>query len=163
MRKYVLYLTQKITKKKHTFFPLESTNSFTIYSSETTLNVLFRFSQKICFWKGNFLTNFSPFSPTDCIFLNYYETRFGIYPALSVNTISVFSNFLFHSKYPVKWLTVLSPVTSTNVRFDPQNFLTFSFNLFAILVQNFKFVHSTSPKLLNLNQDHPSRKVIFLV
>ena len=48
--------------------------------------------------------------------------------------------------------TSFSPVTSTNVRFSPQNF---SFNAFARLVQNFKFVRSASPKLLNLNQDHP--------
>ena len=59
--------------------------------------------------------------------------------------------------------TSFSPVTSTNVGFGPQNFLTFSFNLFATLVQNFKFVPSASPKLLNLNQDHPSKKAIFLV
>ena len=49
--------------------------------------------------------------------------------------------------------TSFSPVTSTNVRFGPQNFLTFSFNPFATLVQNFKFAPSASPKLLNLNQD----------
>ena len=59
--------------------------------------------------------------------------------------------------------TSFSPVTSTNVGIGPINFLTFSFNPFAILVQNFKFVPSASPKLLNLNQDHPSKKVIFLV
>ena len=57
--------------------------------------------------------------------------------------------------------TSFSSVTSTNVGFGPQNFLTFSFNPFATLVQNFKFVPSASPKLLNLNQDHPSKKAIF--
>ena len=57
--------------------------------------------------------------------------------------------------------TSFSPVTSTNVEFGPQNFLTFSFNPFATLVQNFKFVPSASPKLLNLNQDHPSKKSDF--
>ena len=50
--------------------------------------------------------------------------------------------------------TSFLPVTSTNAGFDPQNFLTFSFNPFATLVQNFKFVPSASPKLL---------KAIFLV
>ena len=30
-------------------------------------------------------------------------------------------------------------------------------------MQNFKFVPSASLKLFNLNQDHPSKKVIFLV
>ena len=55
------------------------------------------------------------------------------------------------------------PVTSTNVGFGSQNFLTFSFNSFATLVQNFKFVPSGNPKLLNLNQDHLLKKAIFLV
>ena len=54
--------------------------------------------------------------------------------------------------------TSFFPVTSTNVGFRPQNFLTFSFKPFFTLVQNFKFVPSTSPKLLDLNQDHPSKK-----
>ena len=54
--------------------------------------------------------------------------------------------------------TSFSPVTSTNIGISPQNFLTFSFNTFATLVLNFKFVSSTSPKLSNLNQDHPSKK-----
>ena len=38
-----------------------------------------------------------------------------------------------------------------------------SFNLFATLVQNFKAKPSASPKLFNLYQDHPSKKVVFLV
>ena len=54
--------------------------------------------------------------------------------------------------------TSFSPVTSTNVGFGPQNVLTFSFNPFATLVENLKFVPSASPKLLNLNEDHPSKK-----
>ena len=51
--------------------------------------------------------------------------------------------------------TSFSPVTSTNVGISTQNLLTFSFKPFATLVQNFKFVPSASPKLFNLNQDHP--------
>ena len=47
--------------------------------------------------------------------------------------------------------TSFSPVNSTKVGFGPQNFRTFSFNPFTTLVQNFKFVPSASPKLLNLN------------
>ena len=58
--------------------------------------------------------------------------------------------------------TSFSPVTSTNVRFGFQIFLTFSFDPFAILVQNFKFVLSPTPQVLNLNQDHPSTNAIFL-
>ena len=59
--------------------------------------------------------------------------------------------------------TSYSPVISTNVGFGFQNFLTFSFNLFATLVQNLKFLPSASHKLLDLNQDHLSKKAIFLV
>ena len=55
------------------------------------------------------------------------------------------------------------PVTSTNVGISSQNFVTFSFNPFATLVSNFKFVPSASLKLLNLNEDYPSKKVVFLV
>ena len=54
-----------------------------------------------------------------------------------------------------------SPVTTTNVEISPRNFLTFSSNSFATLMQNFKALPSASPKLLNLNQDHPSRKGVF--
>ena len=56
-----------------------------------------------------------------------------------------------------------SPVTYKTVGIGPLSFLAFSFNIFSALVQNFKFVPSASPKLSNLNQDHPSRKAIFLV
>ena len=59
--------------------------------------------------------------------------------------------------------TSFSPVTSANVGFGSQNFLTFSFNPFTTLVQNIKLAPSASRKLLNLNQDHPSKKAIFLV
>ena len=57
--------------------------------------------------------------------------------------------------------TSFSLVTSTNVGIIPKNFLTFPFNPFATLVSNFKFVPRASPKLLCLNQDHPSKKCFF--
>ena len=59
--------------------------------------------------------------------------------------------------------TSFSPVTSTNVGTNPQNVLTFSFNPFATMVENVKFIPSVSPKLLNPNQDHPSKKADSLV
>ena len=46
---------------------------------------------------------------------------------------------------------------------EPQNFLTFGFKPFSKLVQNVMTIPHASPKLLNLKQDHPSKKVIFLV
>ena len=57
--------------------------------------------------------------------------------------------------------TSVSPETSTKVGFGPQNFLTFSFNPFTTLVQNFEFVPSVSPKLLNLNPRPPLKKSDF--
>ena len=59
--------------------------------------------------------------------------------------------------------TSFSPVTSTSVRICPQNLLNFSFNAFATLMQNLKAMPSASRKLLNLNQDYPSKKVVYLV
>ena len=53
------------------------------------------------------------------------------------------------------------PLTSTNVGISPHNFLVFSFNPFATLVQNFKATPNANPKLLNLNQDDPSKKWVF--
>ena len=50
--------------------------------------------------------------------------------------------------------TSFSPAASTNVRISPQNFLILIFN---------QLITSASPKLLNLNQDHSSKKVVFLV
>ena len=46
-----------------------------------------------------------------------------------------------------------SPVTSTNVRISPKNFLTFDFDPFATIMQYFKAIPSASRKLLNLNQE----------
>ena len=53
------------------------------------------------------------------------------------------------------------PVTFTDIGISSRNFLTFHFNTFSPLVQNFTFVPSPSPKLLNLNQDHSSKKRFF--
>ena len=44
---------------------------------------------------------------------------------------------------------------------DPLKFLTFSFNLFTTLMWNFKGMAIASPKLLNLNQYHPTKKWFF--
>ena len=57
--------------------------------------------------------------------------------------------------------TSFSPVTSANVRISPQKFLMFSFNTSATLVQNFKATPSAIPKLLDLSQDHSSKKCFF--
>ena len=61
--------------------------------------------------------------------------------------------------------TSFSPEISTNVGVSTQNILTFNFNNFSTPVQNFKAISSSSssPKLLNLNQEHPSKKLTFLV
>ena len=59
--------------------------------------------------------------------------------------------------------TSFSPVTSKNVGTNPHNVLTFSFKPFATLVQNVESIPSASPKLLNPNQDQPSKKTDYLV
>ena len=62
-----------------------------------------------------------------------------------------------------KMSTNFSPAISRNVGISPQNCVIFSFEPFAILLKDFNAVPSASPKLLNLNQDHPSKKGFFLV
>ena len=48
-----------------------------------------------------------------------------------------------------------------NVGISLQNFLTFSFNPFATLVQHFKAIPSASSNLLNKDQDHSAKKKFF--
>ena len=55
--------------------------------------------------------------------------------------------------------TNFSPETSTNEGVSPKNVLAFGLNTFATLVQHFKAIPSAEPKLLNLKQDSPSKKV----
>ena len=62
-----------------------------------------------------------------------------------------------------KMSTNFSPAISRNVGISPQNCVIFSFDPFAILLKDFNAVPSASPKLLNLNRDHPSKKGFFLV
>ena len=50
------------------------------------------------------------------------------------------------------------PPPSTNIGIIPQSFLTFSFNPFAKVVLSFRAIPRASHKLLNLNQDHLSKK-----
>ena len=52
-------------------------------------------------------------------------------------------------------------VTPSKVGISPQNFLTFTFDPSAKLLQNLKVRPSTSRKLLNLNQDHPLKNLFF--
>ena len=57
--------------------------------------------------------------------------------------------------------TSFSPATSTNIGIWSQIFLTFSFDPFATLVWNFKLIPGANLKLLNLKQEHPSKKIDF--
>ena len=57
--------------------------------------------------------------------------------------------------------TRFSPATFTRRRITHQNILTFSFDPFAKLVYSFKAIPSASIQLLNLNQDHLSKKWFF--
>ena len=55
----------------------------------------------------------------------------------------------------------LSLVTSTNIEISPKNFVTFSFNPFATLVQYCKAIFGASPKLLSLNLERCTKKWFF--
>ena len=79
---------------------------------------------------------------------------------LDGSCLCLFFNIL-GKKSPTTLTYQFFPSTSTNVRFSPQNLLPFSFNFFPVLVKNSKFVPSASPKLLSLNEDHPSEKLFF--
>ena len=62
---------------------------------------------------------------------------------------------------PLPSPTSFSSVTSTDRVPNPQNFLAFSFNPFATMAKNCRVISSASPKLLNLNEDHPPKKWFF--
>ena len=57
--------------------------------------------------------------------------------------------------------TSFSPVISTNAKFGPKNFLTFSVNPFDTLVQNFKFVPSASPNYWTWTKTTAQKKRFF--
>ena len=60
-----------------------------------------------------------------------------------------------------KALTSFSPEIPTNVRISSYYFLHFSFNLFVTQLETSNAISVTSPKLLNLNQDHLSENLFF--
>ena len=62
---------------------------------------------------------------------------------------------------PLPSPTSFSSVTSTDRVPNLQNFLAFSFNPFATMAKNCRVISSASPKLLNLNEDHPPKKWFF--
>ena len=57
--------------------------------------------------------------------------------------------------------TSFSLVTSTNVGLGPQNFLTFSFNPFATLEQNFKFFTYCQSQIIELEPRPPLKESYF--
>ena len=109
---------------------------------------------------GTWITNKPKFSKSQKFRLNSREKRLSRMKICFSGKFYLF-NTIHGAKKPPP--TSFSPVTSTNVGNSPQNFLSFNLNSFAKLVQNLNFVPSASPKLLNLNQDHSSKKAVFLV
>ena len=89
---------------------------------------------------------------------NNYKAFGALMKYLSVSLLTLF--WMGGAKRPP---TSFSIVTSTSVGLKPQNFLTFSFNPFTTLVQNFKVIPIASAKLMNWNQDQTSKKEVFLV
>ena len=66
----------------------------------------------------------------------------------------------FPSSLPRPLPTSFATVISTDVGISTKNFLTVTLTL---LLSWYKVIPSASPKLLNLNQDHSSKKAVFLV
>ena len=61
-------------------------------------------------------------------------------------------------RVPKRPPTCFSAVAYTDVGISSKNVLTLSFNPFATSVSNLKTIPSARTKLLDLNQDHPSKK-----
>ena len=53
------------------------------------------------------------------------------------------------------------PVNFSNIETSPEHFLSFSFNFFVTLIQNFWAIPSASSTLFNLNQEYPLKNSIF--
>ena len=121
---------------------------------------------------ADILVSYTP-PPPNTLHINYpvlaAAPRYTLYESSSLRSFSIYVVFLNPIQDGLGWggqkgpPTSFSPVISTNVGISLQNFLTFSLNPFDRLVLNFKFVSSASPKLLNIDQDCPSKKVFFLV
>ena len=75
-----------------------------------------------------------------------------------------FSSLLFLTSPPPPPSSISSsPGASISVVSNHQNFLTFSLIILPHRGNIFKAIPSTCPKLLNLHQDHPSKKPDFLI
>lgn len=74
---------------------------------------------------------------------------------------SYFTLTLFRMRVGKETSTSFTPLFYPKVRINLQNFLTFYFNSFSLLLWNFKVISSTSPNLLKLNQDQHSKKSFF--
>ena len=99
-----------------------------------------------------------------CIQYTIYWDKTQMLTKVLSDKINGTNNVLFFlSRAPNQHTYSFSAVTSTNVGISSKIFLTFSFNPFATLVGNFKFMPSANSKLLNSNQDRPSKKAVFLV
>ena len=58
---------------------------------------------------------------------------------------------------------IFSAVTFPNLGVRPSKFLAFSLNPFDTMLKNLNTIPSISPKFLNLTQDKPSKRPVFLV
>ena len=97
------------------------------------------------------------------VYLTYNTTIKSIFHHFGTGSIETHKITFLEGESPTLTRTSFLPTTSTNVGISPHNFLTFSYNPFITLVSNFKVIPSASPKLLNLNQDHPSKNLVFQV
>ena len=93
---------------------------------------------------------------------NHLQKTFVTFPSIQIFYLAVLNPIQDGGAKKVP-PTSFPPATSTNVGTSSPIFLTFTFTTFATLVSNCKFILSVSPKLLNLNQDYPSKRAFFLV
>ena len=99
---------------------------------------------------------------TNLVSWKAFWVKFGVDPLFFTNLINPIQDG-WGQKAPSPPPTFgFSPVTSRKVGTSLQNFLNLSINFFATLLYNFKLILSDNPKLFNLNQDHPSKKAVFL-
>ena len=92
-------------------------------------------------------------------FLSDYQLRVAREYNIAIgNDKKLVSTFFDKEKYVLHYEKF-----SAKVEFSPPNLLTSSFNFFSTLLSNFKYIPNVSPKLLNLNQEHPTIKLASVV
>ena len=115
-------------------------------TDEFQLSFSFQSFQNLCYSSKNN----DGYSRVTCksILCTLYQCYFLQWHMLEMSKSLIFNLFRLGEK---GLHTSFSPVNSLKVGINPQNFLSYSFNPFVMLLQNLKAIPRTSTKLLNLN------------